>query len=54
MLKFRTLNRTLLVLSMSFRSVCSPALKADVMGSILGAVTDAGGGVLPGVGVFFG
>jgi hypothetical protein len=39
-----------LLLLLAFLIVASgPELKADVTGSILGAVTDAGGGVLPGV-----
>ena len=48
MSKLRNLNRALLVLLLSF-AVGSRELKADVTGSILGAVTDAQAGVLPGI-----
>src|SRR5437763_14345082 len=49
MSKTTTAIRTLLILLLSFTFICSPALKADVTGSILGGVSDAGGGILPGV-----
>jgi hypothetical protein len=46
MSKLRTVTYAIFIL---LTLVHSPALHADVTGSILGAVTDAGGGVLPGV-----
>jgi Carboxypeptidase regulatory-like domain len=49
MSKPRTVSWALFLLLLSCAFVYSPALKADVTGSMLGTVTDAGGGVLPGV-----
>src|SRR5437660_5547648 len=49
MSKSRALNPTFLVLSVFFSLAFGAELKGDVTGSILGAVTDAGAGVLPGV-----
>jgi len=49
MSQFSGLRYSPVVLAVFFSFVCAPKLNADVTGSILGAVTDAGGGVLPGV-----
>ena len=49
MSKSKTLNAKLLLLLTFFGLAFGPELKGDVTGSILGALTDAGGGVLPGV-----